>query len=321
MFLKGVILTVLEYLPLQPKLLKLILVQTHIVPEGTTEIRLYDYVSSIFPEIPSRSAIKKSITRGKILVDGEVAKTGTWLRPGNKIELMDLEETPPKVYNLDFQIVFQDEHLAIINKPGGIPVSGNQFKTMQNALIGKFIESEERDALDWPKPVHRLDAPTSGLLMVAKTARALMLLGQMLENKEIQKKYCAVVQGKPEESGVIKVHIDSKKAETEYRLVEFEPSLRSEYLSLVDLYPKSGRTHQLRIHMAEIGHPIMGDTLYGRPGEVLKGKGLFLCAIGLMFTHPITNEELKIQIDEPTKFNSLMAREKKRFDKYNSQPE
>ena len=282
---------------------------------------MYDYVSSIFPEIPSRSAIKKSITRGKIRVDGETAKTGTWIRPGNKIELMDLEETPPKVYNLDFEIVFQDQHLAIVNKPGGIPVSGNQFKTMQNALVGKFTKSDEPDALQWPKPVHRLDAPTSGLLMVAKTAKSLMLLGQMLERKEIQKKYCAVVQGKPEESGVIRIHIDEKKAETEYKLVEFEPSLRSEYLSLVDLYPKSGRTHQLRIHMSEIGHPIMGDTLYGRPGEILKGKGLFLCAIGLMFTHPITKEDLRIQINEPAKFNSLMAREKKRFDKYTNKPE
>ena len=299
----------------------MILIQTHIVPEGTPEIRLYDYVSSIFPEIPSRSAIKKSITRGKIRVDGETAKTGTWIRPGNKIELMDLEETPPKVYNLDFEIVFQDQHLAIVNKPGGIPVSGNQFKTMQNALVGKFTKSDEPDALQWPKPVHRLDAPTSGLLMVAKTAKSLMLLGQMLERKEIQKKYCAVVQGKPEESGVIRIHIDEKKAETEYKLVEFEPSLRSEYLSLVDLYPKSGRTHQLRIHMSEIGHPIMGDTLYGRPGEILKGKGLFLCAIGLMFTHPITKEDLRIQINEPAKFNSLMAREKKRFDKYTNKPE
>jgi len=304
-----------------PKLSDLILKQSHIVPEGTDEIRLYDYVGSVFTEIPSRSAIKKSITRGKILVDGEPAKTGTWVRPGQKIELMDLEETPPKQFNLDFKIEFQDEHFAIVHKPAGIPVSGNQFKTMQNALVGKFSKSTEVDALEWPKPVHRLDSATSGLLIVAKTGRSLMLLGQMFEHKEIQKKYCAVVQGKMEEEGQIKFQIDEKKAETNYALVETTPSLRSNYLSLVDLYPKTGRTHQLRIHLSKLGFPIMGDTLYGREGEVLKGKGLFLCAIGLRFKHPITDEEIIVQIDEPSKFESLMEREKKRFDKYHNNTE
>ena len=299
----------------------MVLKQSHIVPEGTPEVRLYDYVGDVFTELPSRSAIKKSITRGKILIDGQAAKTGTWVRPGQKIDWMDLEETPPKQFHLDFKIEFQDQHFAVVHKPAGIPVSGNQFKTMQNALVDKFEKSTESDALDWPKPVHRLDAATSGLLIVAKTAKSLMLLGQMFEHKEIFKKYCAVVQGQMEEEGEIKFQIDGKKAETNYKLVESTPSLRSNFLSLVDLYPKTGRTHQLRIHLSKLGFPIMGDTLYGREGEVLKGKGLFLCAIGLRFKHPITNEEIMIQIDEPSKFESLMAREQKRFDKYHNNTE
>jgi RluA family pseudouridine synthase len=290
--------------------------KSHIVPEGTDEIRLYDYVGDVFPEIPSRSAIKKSIVKGKILVDGVASKTGTWVRPGQKIDLLDLEEKAPKEYHLDFSVVYQDEYMAIVNKPSGIPVSGNQFKTMQNALVGKLTKSNEVDALDWVKPVHRLDAATSGLLIVAKTAKALMLLGHMLEDKEIQKKYCAVVQGLIDEEGEVKEDIEEKYAFTEYTRIAHEPSLRSEYLSMVDLYPKTGRTHQLRIHMANLGHPIMGDTLYGRAGEVLKGKGLFLCAIGLKFKHPITKENVMVQIDEPAKFDSLMAREKRRFDKF-----
>ena len=110
----------------------MILKQSHIVPEGTPEIRLYDYVGNVFTDLPSRSAIKKSITRGKILVDGEAAKTGTWVRPGQKIDWMDLEETPPKQFNLEFEIEFQDQYFAVVHKPAGIPVSGNQFKTMQN---------------------------------------------------------------------------------------------------------------------------------------------------------------------------------------------
>ncbi|MFT4753144.1 MAG: 23S rRNA pseudouridine1911/1915/1917 synthase [Salibacteraceae bacterium] len=293
------------------------LIQSHIVPEGTEEIRLYDYVPSIFPNIPSRSAIKKHITRGKILVDGEKAQTGTWVKVGQKIDWMDMEETPPKQYNLNFEIVYQDDHLAIVNKPGGIPVSGNQFMTMQNALIGKFEKSNEPDALSWAKPVHRLDAPTCGLLIVAKTAKALMLLGQMLENKEIDKKYCAVVKGDISEDGVVNSLIEEKRAETEYKKVYSVPSLRNGFLSLVDLYPKTGRTHQLRIHMSEAGHPIMGDTLYDRKEEVFKGKGLFLCAIGLRFIHPITKEEVVAQINEPSKFETLLKREERRFESFN----
>ena len=291
------------------------ILQTHIVPDGIDEIRLYDYVPSIFPDIPSRSAVKKSITRGKILVNGEKSKTGTWVKPGQKIEWLDLEETPPKQYHLNFDIVYQDDHFAIVNKPGGIPVSGNQFKTMQNALVGKFEESKETDALTWAKPVHRLDAPTCGLLIVAKTAKALMLLGQMLERKEIDKKYCAVVKGEIAEEGIINSVIDDKRAETEFKRVYSVPSIRNEYLSLVDLYPKTGRTHQLRIHMSESGHPIMGDVLYDRKEEVFKGKGLFLCAIGLRFKHPFTHEEMQIQISEPAKFETLMKREAERYEK------
>lgn len=303
------------------KIFILKLIQSHIVPEGTEEVRLYDYVSSIFPDIPSRSAIKKQITRGRILVNNGPAKTGTWVKPGQKIDWMDLEEAPPKQYHLNFDIVFQDEHLAIVNKPGGIPVSGNQFMTMQNALIGKFEKSTQTDALAWAKPVHRLDAATCGLLIVAKTAKALMLLGQMLENKEIEKKYCAVVKGHVSDEGEINAPIEGKRSETEYKNVYTVPSLRNGSLSLVDLYPKTGRTHQLRIHMSEAGHPIMGDVLYDREEEVFKGKGLFLCAMGLRFVHPITNEEMMIQIDEPSKFETLMKREEQRYNKFNQEKE
>jgi len=92
--------------------------------------------------------------------------------------------------------------------------------------------------------------------------------------------------------------------------------LRNEFLSLVDLYPQTGRTHQLRIHLSKLGYPIMGDTLYGVEGKVFKGKGLFLCAIGLRFNHPITDEKIAIQINEPNKYNILLEREEKRWNRY-----
>ena len=290
--------------------------ESHIVPEGTLEIRLYDYLDGVFPVLPSRSAIKKAITRGKVLVNGEKSRTGTWIRPNDNIELLDLGSKLPKPYHIDLEVVFEDEYLMVVNKPGGIPVSGNQFKTIQNAIIENHNPSKEEDALEWPKPVHRLDSATSGLLIIAKTAKALMLLGKQFENNEIDKKYCAIVTGKTPEEGEIDFEIEGLKSLTEFKRVVTVRSLRNEFLSLVDLYPQTGRTHQLRIHLSKLGYPIMGDTLYGVEGKVFKGKGLFLCAIGLRFNHPITDEKIAIQINEPNKYNILLEREEKRWNRY-----
>ncbi|MCO6501385.1 MAG: RluA family pseudouridine synthase [Vicingus serpentipes] len=290
--------------------------QTHIVPKDIEEIRLYDYAQQIFPIIPSRKGVKKAISRGEIIINNEKATTGTWVKPGQKIQLLESAVNPPKGYNMDLEVVFEDEFLAVINKPSGISVSGNQYRTIQNAIIGKLSVSKEKDALRWPKPVHRLDNPTSGLLLIAKTANALVQLGQQFERKTIQKKYAAIVIGQLPTNGVINNAIEGLPSETIYQLQKTIPSLKNECLSLVELYPKTGRTHQIRIHLAQLGYPIMGDKLYGEEGNVLKGKGLFLCALGLKFTHPVTNEKLDIKIPLPHKFVSLMEREKRRWEKY-----
>ncbi|MGB0886510.1 MAG: RluA family pseudouridine synthase [Vicingaceae bacterium] len=292
--------------------------KTHIVPNDFEEIRLYDYVQQIFPTIPSRKAVKKAIAREEILVNGHKTSTGHWIKAGQKIELLESNANPPKAYNLDLEIVFEDEYLAVINKPAGIPVSGNQFRTIQNAIIGNISLSHEEDALRWPKPVHRLDGPTSGLLIIAKTAKALVKLGQQFEQKQIQKKYAAIVMGKTPESGIVDTAIDGLKSLSEYKTLKTINSLRSKQLSLVELSPKTGRTHQLRIHMSRIGFPILGDKQYGDEGNNLEGKGLFLCALELNLKHPITEETLVIETTIPNKFNSLLEREEKRWNKFNT---
>ena len=291
---------------------------THIVPNEIEEIRLYDYVQQIFPTIPSRKAVKKAITREEILVDGNKSSTGHWVKAGQKIELLESNANPPKEYQLDLEVVYEDEFLAIINKPAGISVSGNQFRTIQNALIGNINLSKEEDALRWPKPVHRLDGPTSGLLIIAKTAKALVKLGQQFEQKQIQKKYVAIVMGETPKIGIVDADIDGLKSFSEYQTLKTINSLRSKQLSLVELSPKTGRTHQLRIHMSSIGFPILGDKQYGDEGNVLEGKGLFLCALELNLIHPITEEALVIKTTIPNKFNSLLEREEKRWKKFNT---
>jgi RluA family pseudouridine synthase len=295
----------------------LVILKTHIVPKEVEEIRLYDYAQQIFPTIPSRKGIKKAIAREEIIVDGEKTTTGWWVKPGQKIELLESNINPPKEYQLKLEVVYEDEYFAVINKPAGISVSGNQFRTIQNALIGNIKPSKEVDALRWAKPVHRLDNPTSGLLLIAKTANALVKLGQKFQHKEIHKKYCAIVIGKTPTKGIIDLDIEGLKSLTEYELVRVVSSLRNEFLSLVELFPKTGRTHQLRIHLSKLGYPILGDKLYGNEGEILQGKGLFLSAIELQFNHPITDEPLIIKIDTPYKFNALLDREAKRWKKYN----
>ena len=299
------------------KIIELVILKTHIVPEGIQDIRLYDYAQQIFPTIPSRKGVKKAIARKEIIIDGEKTTTGWWVKAGQKIELLESTINPPKEYQFNLEVVFEDEYFAVINKPAGIPVSGNQFRTIQNALIGNIKLSTKDDALRWPKPVHRLDSPTSGLLLIAKTAGALVKLGQQFENKEIQKKYGAIVIGKTPENGTIDFEIEGLKSLTEYKTVTTIPSLRNENVSLVELFPKTGRTHQIRIHLSELGFPIMGDKLYGIEGAVLQGKGLFLSAIELQFNHPITNEDLTVRTELPYKFSALLEREKRRWIKYN----
>ena len=299
------------------KITDLPVLKTHIVPEDVEEIRLYDYVQQVFTTIPSRKGVKKAIAREEILVDGKKTSTGHWVKAGQQIELLESSANPPKEYHLKLDIVFEDEFMAVINKPAGIPVSGNQFRTIQNAIIGNVSLSKEEDALRWPKPVHRLDGPTSGLLIIAKTAKALVKLGQQFEQKTIHKKYVAIVMGKPPESGSIASDVEGLSSLSEYKTIKTIESLRSGHLSLLELSPKTGRTHQLRIHLSSIGLPILGDKIYGDEGNVLEGKGLFLSALELNLNHPITNEGLSIKIDIPHKFNSLLEREVKMWKKYN----
>jgi len=292
--------------------------ETHKVPDGIHGVRLSDYARTAFPSIPSRKAAAKTIKFGEMRIDGETAHSGDWVNSGQLLEWMESQRAIPKIYRLPLDIIFEDEHLAIVNKPPGIEVSGNKFKTIQNALPGNLAPSTKSDALRWPHPVHRLDYSTSGLLLVAKTAAAQVFLGNQFSERNVHKRYRAVVMGKLNSAGQVDEPINEMSAQSEYKPVEMVSSLRSEQLSLVDLFPLTGRTHQLRIHMAAIGHPIVGDQKYGKEGNVLKGKGLFLAAVELRFLHPATRREQVVSIETPPKFSSLLKREQARWEKFNT---
>ncbi len=289
----------------------MILLTTHIVSAGTEPVRLLDYMLEIFPEMTTRSHAKKALKKGAVLVDGEQRPSGWWIKPGMKLELFDLELTPPKTLPMNFEVVYEDNHLAVINKPAGISVSGNKYVTIQNALMYNLDPSVSEDAMAWPKPVHRLDFPTSGLLLVAKTKTAIIKLGKQFEQKTIRKRYRAIVSGKLPKEGTIETPVNGQSAKTVFKTIEYIPSPMTQWITLVDLFPETGRTHQLRIHLASLGNPIVGDKQYTTDKPLLKGKGLFLSAVEIAFTHPVTGEEMKFAIEEPSKFGALIRKERR----------
>jgi RluA family pseudouridine synthase len=289
------------------------LIAKHIVPDNITDIRIYDYCLALFVQLPSRKSVKKAIDNGEILVNENSVKTGYWLKGGEELSLVDREKTPPKTYHKKLDILYEDSHLAVIYKPAGLLVSGNQFKTVTNALAYNLNPSEEVDALPWALPVHRLDKATSGLLLIAKTKKCRMLLGQQFEEGRIQKQYHAVVLGELKGKGKFNTPIDGKAAQSLFESISSYPSLRSEHLTLLKLFPKTGRTHQLRKHLAENGHAILGDPLYSPENLQLKHKGLFLSATRLKFKHPVTKKEVKIEVDPPKKFMKRLESELKRW--------
>jgi len=295
----------------------LTIIETHIVPANINGIRLSDYAIGIFETIPTRKGIKKAIKKGAVCIDGQKATTGRWVETGQVIQLIELEITPAKVYQLSVPVLYEDEAIALINKPAGLVTSGNYFRTLQNALPFNLTRSNSMDALPAPLPAHRLDSPTSGLLVIAKTRKARRVLGEQFEKKTIKKQYQAIVIGKPAQQGSMLQAIQNKSAHTNYQVLRTVPSLRNKYLSLIELHPITGRTHHLRIHLAGIDCPILGDKLYGKEGQILKGKGLFLCAVGLQFSHPTTMEKLDFKIAAPDKFDSFLNREQKRWERYN----
>ncbi len=295
----------------------MLVINTHIVHENITPSRFSDYACGLFAQLYSRKSVKKAIKNGDLLVNGEKAETGRWIKQGDKIELIEPENTQPKEYKLALEVVYEDDFLAVINKPAGIVVNGNRFRTIENALLGNIKRSGQEDALKWPRPVHRLDSQTKGLLVISKTAKAHISLGKQFEDRSIKKMYRAVVKGTPPPQGIIDKPVNGRNAVTGFTLIRSVPSLKNKTLSLMELLPETGRTHQIRIHLAGSGHPVMGDTLYGENGNTLLHKGLFLASVGLTFRHPVTQEKLNIKIEDPPRFRLFMEREEKRWRKYN----
>ena len=283
------------------------LLEIHNVPKLEKALRFQEYGVGIFKTNPTKSSIKKAIKKELIFIDGILATTSKHISGGEKIELFESENSSIfERLKLDLEVLFEDDYLAVIYKPAGILVSGNKFVTISNGLSQNLKKSKQSDAVKL-QPVHRLDYPTSGLLLIGKTSSAIIELGTLFKNKEISKTYFAITIDKMNTKGTINSAIDKKSALTEFEVLKKVTSKRFKFLNLVKLQPKTGRKHQLRKHLLSIGNPILGDKEYFLKTKILNGKGLFLHAGAIDFKHPFTRDRISISKELPKKFINIFS--------------
>jgi 23S rRNA pseudouridine1911/1915/1917 synthase len=292
--------------------------QTHTVQEEYKDLRLDVYLANAMPEVPSRMFIKKMIEGGHVKVNGRQEKARYKVAAGDQIEAdINQEDFAPKdipAEKMDLNIFYEDDDLIVINKPEGLtvhPASGSQRGTLVNGLMYRFEALSDVNGPARPGIVHRLDRDTSGLILIAKTNVAHAHLGRQFEKHTVIKRYVARVAGKVQfDQGIIDVPLERHKKYHDQRQVakenEGKPAItlyqvlkRFPHSTLMALYPQTGRTHQLRVHMKHLGHPILGDEKYGLKTSF--GR-LALHAQSIAFTHPTTRVAIEFSCPTPQEF-------------------
>lgn len=268
----------------------------------------------------SRSQANEAIKNGNILVNGKAVKAKYSVKEGDLVtyDLPEPEVLEYEAEDIPLDIVYEDDDVAVVNKPQGMvvhPSVGHTSGTLVNALMYHIHDLSSINGVVRPGIVHRIDKDTSGLLMIAKNDRAHQALAEELKDKKSLRKYLAIVHGNiSNDRGVIEAPIgrsekDRKKqavtAKGKPAVTHFKVLERFGNYTLVELTLETGRTHQIRVHMAYIGHPVAGDPLYG-PRKTLKGNGQFLHAQTLGFTHSTTGESLRFSVEPPAIFQETL---------------
>lgn len=268
----------------------------------------------------SRSQANEEIKKGTVLVNGKAAKAKYAVKVGDVItyEIPEDEILDYEAEDIPLDIIYEDEDVAVINKPQGMvvhPSAGHTSGTLVNALMYHIKDLSTINGVVRPGIVHRIDKDTSGLLMIAKNDISHKALAEELKDKKSLRKYLAIVHGNlPNDRGMIEAPIgrsekDRKKqavtAKGKEAVTRFQVLERFGNYTLVELTLETGRTHQIRVHMAYIGHPVAGDPLYG-PRKTLKGQRQFLHARTLGFTHPRTGEVMTFTAEAPAIFQERL---------------
>lgn len=293
--------------------------------------RLDQLIVAQAPDL-SRSRVQALIGEGRVTVEGVVRKASSRVRAGETV-CLEIPPRPPVAFTpeaIPLEIVYEDEAVIVLNKPCRMvvhPASGHRTGTLIHGLLAHAPELSGIGSVQRPGIVHRLDKGTSGLLMVAKSDAAYQGLSRQLKARTVLRRYLALVWGRlPRDEGVMEgaiarhprdrkrmavVPAGGKPAVTRYRVVE-----RFQEMSYIECRLQTGRTHQIRVHMAHVGHPVVGDDTYGRWRQIkdpslrdlISGLGGFaLHAATLGFSHPLGGQWLEFDAPLPAPFAQLLA--------------
>jgi 23S rRNA pseudouridine1911/1915/1917 synthase len=335
--------------------------RTFEVPVEARGQRLDHFLATQLADV-SRSRVQMLVDQGDVRVNGAAAKSSTKLRGGEHIEVTGEPHPAPlkaEPEAIPLNVVYEDADLAVIDKPAGMMVHAGSGQTddarsrgtLVNALLYRFNKLSSTGGELRPGIVHRLDKDTSGLIVVAKNDHAHAVLGEMFSSRRIKKTYIALVEGRLErDKGTITAALsrdrirrtrmttapneNARSAVSHYEVVR-RLETRFGPFTLVRVRIETGRTHQIRVHMASLGHPVVGDTLYGGAGQIVEktpaqsgktagrrgseGERLrlgrnFLHAARLEFTHPTTGKALELEAPLPAELEAFLERLEGRAD-------
>lgn len=272
----------------------------------------------------SRTMIQKLIEKEKILVNGKPTKSAYKIEKNDKIEIkkMELENLEIEPEQIDLNVIYEDDNMIIINKQKGLvvhPGNGNYSGTLVNAVMAKC-----KDSLSGiggkirPGIVHRLDKDTSGAIIVAKNDKTHIALSEQIKNREVKKTYIALVRGdiKEKEATINMPIARSKNVRTKMTvdkngkeaITHFKVLKRYGKYTLLEINIETGRTHQIRVHLSQIGYPVVGDYIYSNGKNPFQIEGQMLHAMKLEFKHPITCKEMKIKAELPEYFSNILKK-------------
>lgn len=308
------------------KILRGILIVIIELNADENDIRIDSFLAKKYENF-SRAYFAKLLQDEKILYNGRLCKPSMKISSGSliRIDFPEIEESRTKPEDIDIEIVYEDEWLAVINKPQGMvvhPAAGHKGGTLVNALLHRYKgELSDINGVIRPGIVHRIDKDTSGLILVVKQNTIHKEIAELIRKHEIKRTYLAIVNGIiDEKTGTIDASIgrsienrlknsvmkDGKQAISHFKVLE-----RFQNMTYVEIDLETGRTHQIRVHFSYIRHPVLGDSLYGGQRKAYPTNGQLLHAYKLEFTHPVTNRIVVVKAPAPEHFEKILMQLRK----------
>jgi 23S rRNA pseudouridine1911/1915/1917 synthase len=288
------------------------------VPDSAAGSRLDRFLAEL-PEVGSRGAAERLLSAGAVKLDGAARPKSHRLSGGENLELDAAAIAEPELEHepLDLRIAYEDEYLLVVDKPAGLvvhPGAGHAAGTLVQGLLDRGVTGGDPER---PGIVHRLDRDTSGLLVVARTEEAYEGLQALVKRRELEREYVALVRGRPRSrSGRIEAPIGRDRREPTRRSLDTDtPKPAVTHFEVIELFRdhallrvrlETGRTHQIRVHLAAIGLPVAGDPLYGVPEQGLRRQ--FLHAARLAFPHPVTGAPIDVTSQLPDDLRAALGR-------------